>query len=400
MSFGSSWGSTLVVTPSTLAATINRTGRIGSGPVTGTVRTMRQLRRRHRDRVRDQPTTTIALAGAGAIAVVHALAAPPAGCRVIAVASEGGVSARRLAGELDDQHSHAVRRVGVEELPAAADLLVVATPPVHHAELALQGLAAGSDVLVEKPLTTTLAEADRLVDAVRQAGGPFLRCAENLLHAPFWTAVASHRTTMGALQHLSARTMQPPPTWGHFSRPLDAGGVLFDLGPHALALVLELAAEPVVGVAATLSSTRADGADDDASVRLRFASGLEATVEVSWTAPDTEWSLQAASADGVVRAELSPTLRLEIDGDAVPLIDRYPGLVDPALERMGYVDQLRDMAAGVHGTRSADGQTPEAARVVLEVICAAYASAGAGGTEVPLPFGGDRTSTPMQLWRG
>jgi len=361
---------------------------------------VRRPRRRSRSDSTNRPATTIALAGAGAIAVVHALAAPSAGCRVVAVASEGGVSARRLAGELDDQHSHAVRRVSVEELPAAADLLVVATPPVHHAELALQGLAAGADVLVEKPFTTTLADADRLVDAARQAGGPFLRCAENLLHAPFWTAMASHRSEMGRLQHLSVRTMQPPPTWGHFSRPLTAGGVLFDLGPHALALVMELAAEPVVGVAAALTSGRDDGADDDASVRLRFASGLEATVEVSWTAPDTEWSLQAASADSVVRVELSPTLRLEIDGDAIPIPDRITGLVDPALERMGYVDQLRDMAAGVRGARPAGGQTPEAARAVLEVICAAYTSAGAGGTEVPLPFGGDRASTPMQLWRG
>ena len=42
----------------------------------------------------------------------------------------------------------------------------------------------------------------------------------------------------------------------------------------------------------------------------------------------------------------------------------------------------------------------DAARDVLEVICAAYASAGDGGTEVPVPFAGDRTLTPMHLWRG
>lgn len=342
--------------------------------------------------------TTVALAGAGAIAVVHALAAPEAGCRVTAVASAGGSSARHLAGQLDEQGRHPVRNVAVEQLPAGADLLVVATPPDSHSELVLVGLAAGADVLVEKPLTTTLAEADRLVEAASAPGAPLLRCAENLLHAPAWTAAVAHRRGMGTLGHLSAATRGTPPSWGHFERPLTAGGVLFDLGPHPLALVMELAAERVVGVSATLSSTRADGADDDASVSLRFTSGLVASVDVSWTADEPEWSVQAASDDSVVRLELYPEVTLEVNGEAVGIPSRYPGAADVRLERMGYIDQLRSIAAEATGTPVASGQGPEAARDVLEVICAAYASAGAGGAEVPVPFTGDRTRTPMQLW--
>ncbi|UDY35905.1 Gfo/Idh/MocA family protein [Dermatobacter hominis] len=354
--------------------------------------------RRRRSTDEGTAPTTVALAGAGAIAVVHALAAPAAGCQVVAVASAGGSSARHLAGQLDEQQAHRVRHVRIDELPAGADLLVVASPPATHAALVAQGLAGGADVLVEKPFTTTLADADELVGLAAEPG-PLLRCAENLLHAPAWRAFAAHRSGMGPLQHLSARTLQPPPTWGHFTQPLEAGGVLFDLGPHALALVIGAAAEPVVGVAATLSSSRDDGADDDAVVRLRFASGLVASVDVSWTSPDTEWSLQAASPDGVARLELYPDVLVELDGEPVTLPDRHPSAPDPALERMGYVDQLRDTASAADG-HPAPGQTPEQARDVLEVICAAYASAGSGGDEVALPFTGDRTRTPQQLWRG
>ncbi len=354
--------------------------------------------RRRRDASAED--TTIALAGAGAIAVVHALAAPVAGGRVVAIASAGGASARHLAGQLDDQHRHDVRHVGVDDLPAGADLLVVATPPPTHAALALQGLAAGADVLVEKPFTTTLADADRLVDAAADADGPILRCAENLLHAPAWATVTAHRATMGPLRHLSARTLQSPPTWGHFTEPLAAGGVLFDLGPHPLALVMALAGEPVVAVSAEMSSGRPDGADDDAQVLLRFRSGLEATVDVSWTAgddepgtssPQAEWALQAASDDGVVRLELYPEVLVELDGEPVDVADRHPDAADPLLERMGYVDQLAHLDSS---------QTPEAARDVLEVICAAYESAGRSGAEVAVPFTGDRTLNPMQLWKG
>ena len=344
-------------------------------------------------RRRGRKETTVALGGAGYIAVVHALAAQAAGFRVSAVASRGS-SARHLAGELD------ARRCRPDDLPAGADVLVVATPPDHHVDLALQGLGAGASVLVEKPLATTLAEADRLVDAATQTGSERtgrIRCAENLLHAPFWRAALAIRPTMGVLGHLSLHTQQPPPDWGHFAEPLAAGGVLFDLGPHPIALAIGLADEPLVAVSATLSSTRDDGADDDASVRLRFESGLVAELAVSWTSPTPTWDVQAASDRGVLRIELLPELLLEHDGEPVPLPSRHD-VVDPRLEQFGYVDQLLDLVDDEHGDDR--GQDLSAARQVLEVICAAYRSAGLDGAEVALPFDGDRTATPMSLWRG
>ena len=329
----------------------------------------------------------MALGGAGFIAVVHALAAQVAGMQVRAVASAGGRSARHLAGELD------ARRVRPEDLPAGAQVLVVATPPRDHVPLALQGLRGGAHVLVEKPLAATLAEADRLVAAADEHPDQHVRCAENLLHSPAWRQVRARRPALGTLTHLSLRTLQPPPTWGHFTQPLDVGGVLYDLGPHALALALGLAGEPVVGGTATLRSSRDDGADDDAFVSLRFASGLIASIEVSWVAQDTVWEAQAASEQGVLRLELLPEVLLEHDGEPVEVPLRHGG--DPSLEQFGYVDQLLDL---VDPSPERPGQTVHEARQVLEIICAAYASAGSGA-EVTLPFRGDRERTPLELWR-
>lgn len=346
---------------------------------------MPPARRSRPRRRRSQPT--LALAGAGYIAVVHALAAAAAGVRVAAVASAGGSSARHLAGELD------ARRCRPEDLPSGADLLVVATPPDQHVALAIQGIDAGAAVLVEKPLATTLADADRLAAAAR-AGTSAVRCAENLLHSPAWQAAMDRRRGHGPLGHLSVRTLQPPPDWGHFARPLQAGGVLFDLGPHPIALALEIADEAPVGVTAELSSTRDDGADDDARLSIRFGSGLVATLHVSWTSPEPTWDLQAAADELVLRWELLPELRLEHNGEEVALSSRHDA-ADPRLKQFGYVDQLLDVLSG-----SSVGQTVDGAVGVLEVICAAYASAGRGGTEVALPFTGDRSRTPMQLWRG
>lgn len=345
---------------------------------------MPPARRSRLRRRRSQPT--LALAGAGYIAVVHALAAAAAGVRVAAVASAGGSSARHLAGELD------ARRCRPDDLPAGAELLVVATPPEHHVALAIQGIDAGAAVLVEKPLATTLADADRLA-AAAPAGDSTVRCAENLLHSPAWRAAMERRAGHGPLGHLSVRTLQPPPDWGHFARPLQAGGVLFDLGPHPIALALAVADEAAVGVTAEMSSTREDGADDDARLAIRFESGLVATLHVSWTSPEPTWDLQAAGDELVLRWELLPELRLEHNGDQVELPARHDA-ADPRLEQFGYVDQLLDVLSG-----SNVGQDVDQAVGVLELICAAYASAGAGGTEVALPFRGDRSRTPMQHWR-
>jgi len=337
--------------------------------------------------------TEVALAGAGYVAVVHALAAQAAGVRVRTVASAGGSSARHLAGSLD------ARRCRPEDLPDGASVLVVATPPDSHEELVLQGLHAGAHVLVEKPLAPTLAAADRLVDAGEQAAGRGLRvhCAENLLHSPLWRATSARRTALGTLTHLSLRTLQPPPDWGHFQRPLTDGGVLFDLGPHPIAIALGLADQEPVGVSAQLSSERVDGADDHAELRLRFASGLVATLVVSWRGDEVVWDAQAASDTGVLRLELLPELLLEADGEPVPVPSRYE-VPDPRIEHLGYVDQLREIAGVDEGAAEEAGQSLDAARRVLEVICAAYASAGRDGDEVALPFDGDRTATPLRLW--
>ena len=343
---------------------------------------------------------SIALAGAGYIAVVHALAADSAGAKVTVVASAGGKSARHLAGELD------AKKVSPDALPAGAEFLIVATPPALHAELALQGLQAGASVLVEKPLATTLAEADRIVSAAVSAAaatagqsaksGGILRCAENLLHSPVWARAIILRAGLGPLTHLSLRTLQPPPDWGHFAEPLSAGGVLFDLGPHALALALGLADEPVLAVSASLSSTRQDGADDSAAVVLRFESGLRASIEISWVSEITVWEAQASSESGVLRIELIPEILLEHNGEPVAIALRHPQ-ADPTLEQFGYVDQLLDL---ISQDPNRPGQTAEQARSILEIICAAYQSAGQEGQEVQLPFEGERSMTPMQIWMG
>ena len=301
----------------------------------------------------------------------------------------GGRSARHLAGELD------ARPVRAEELPGGADLLIVATPPEHHADAGAPGHPRRRRVLVEKPLATTLADADSLVDAAEAAGsgGPL-------------RGEPAPRPGLDRADASTGGCRRPSPTCrsGHVShRPTGDTSPLRSTRA-ACCSTSALTQWPwrsgsltdeAVAVSAELSSTRDDGADDDATVRLRFASGLIATIIVSWTSPEVAWDLQAAAPDGVLRLEVLPEVLLEHDGEPVAVADRHD-VADPRLEHLGYVDQLIDL-----WIRRADRPGAfAAARHVLEVICAAYASAAQGGSEVALPFDRDRSLTPMQHWRG
>jgi predicted dehydrogenase len=339
-----------------------------------------------------------ALAGAGWISAVHGLAiAARSGTAVVAVASRTTAAAEARAAQTGG------RAVRYEDLPAGADIVVVATPPAQHAREALRAMAAGAAAVVEKPLCTTLDDADRLVRVV-EAGGS-LTYAENLLFAgPVSLALTEIRAleagALGPIEHLSARALQPRPTWGEFTERHWGGGVLFDLGVHPLALVLRAAgAASPVGVRARYETSDDIAVEDRAHVDLRFDSGLMATVDVSWREAQPVWDLQAASGDGVVRLELLPHLGLERSGEPVPLTaPDHPTQHPPHLDSFGYVDQLRDAEASWLAGRSSSVSDVHLGRLILEIVCAASLSA-ASGDEVPLPYSGPRDRPPVELWR-
>jgi predicted dehydrogenase len=331
----------------------------------------------------------LAFAGGGTMSVIHGLAAAAAGLPVVAVASRTAERSQERAAQLQ------ARPCRYDELPAGAEAVVVATPPALHSDHALAAIGAGAAVLIEKPLATTLSAADALV-AASDAGATVVY-GENLAFAPVVATARAEVATMGRLDYLEVRTLSPRPTWGDFLVPAWGGGVLFDLGVHAVALALLLAgaAEPVE-VSAVLSSSDGVVVDDHAEVRLRFASGLEAPIEASWRNPSVVWDLQASSPIGVVRADLMPAVALERDGEPVALAPPRSG-VDPMVSDLGYVDQILALAEARRGRPAPiDARF---GRSALDVVCAAYASAGSGAPE-PLPFTGRRDRTPLELWRG
>lgn len=331
----------------------------------------------------------LAFAGSGTITVLHGLAAQVLRLPVVLVASRQPVHAEERAAQLDAEPTT------YEGLPGSADLVIVATPPERHAADATRSLEAGVGVLVEKPLCSTLAAADDLVALASSVGAP-LAYGENLLHAPAVVQALEHIATIGPLVHLEANAFQDQPEWGDFLSARRGGGVLFDLGVHPLALVLEAVPHPVVSVRAQLDRSPGIEVDDHAEVELTFATGLTARVVASWRGGALRWDLQAASDTGVVRLELVPNLELERDGETVALpAPSYPDV--PQLEQFGYTQQLASVVDDL-GAGRPPRVGAEFGRLVLDVVCAAYRSAGNGGRREPVPFEGPRDRTPHELW--
>ena len=70
------------------------------------------------------------------------------------------------------------------------------------------------------------------------------------------------------------------------------------------------------------------------------------------------------------------------------------------LEELGYLTQIESFALDLQQGRAARSSAPPSGGAILDVVCAAYASAGQDGEWVDLPFTGPRDRTPLQLWRG
>ena len=341
----------------------------------------------------------VALYGAGWIAQAHAAATRLNGYQLVAVASR---SVERAA---DQAVALGTRAVTYADLPGDADVVIVATPPQCHADDAIRMLDAGAAVLLEKPLCTTLADADRLVHAAESHGDRLLY-AENLAYSPVVQALLTRTPGLGPLTHLEVRAQQGLPTWGAFTTDEWGGGALFDLGAHPLSVALLLASAARAGrptsVSARLRGGPGHDSDEHAEVELTYSGGLVARVVSSWQAgPDAHWDAQVASATGVLRADLVPVPSLEHNGEPIALprpTTTSTTTTPPEIEQFGYLAQLRALVDDC-GAQRVPAMSAAFGRTVLDVTCAAYWSAGRGGRATALPFTGPSGLTPLQLWR-
>ncbi len=342
----------------------------------------------------------VALIGAGHISrkYVQALSQVPA-ARVMAVASRSRESAAHLAQACGADL--AVDFTDLDALLSSSEIDVVCVNSINrlHADHSIRAAQAGKHVIVEKPLCLTLAEADAMLEAAAQAGTS-LAYAENLCFAPHYRR-ARELVASGALGRvLSARQCEkhggPYSAW-FWNVEQAGGGALLDLGCHSIECLRWLLGKPpIVRVSADLATVRHGDRtrlEDDARVTLELDDGTQLQTESSWAADaNGESSLEVRGSEGTLIANLlgEGDLRLERHGEEPRRI-----AIDPA-GGDGILEELTHFLACFQQGRAPD-ETGADGRAVLEILLAAYASAGRGNP-VSLPFNPGPIARPVDLW--
>ena len=246
---------------------------------------------------------------------------------------------------IDFASAFAVKPLAVDALinDETIDGIVIATAAPSHDALAIDGLAAGKHIYVEKPLSLTLAGARSIQDAAIAAKKQVMVGHLIRYHAAFielQKQVAGG--AIGSLRHIQANRLA-------MGRIRNTESVLFDLCPHDLSLILALVGTVPKKIHCAGASHMTAGVVDFLSSYLGFENGVSAGMQTSWLSPFKEHRLTViGSAGSLVFDDTKPwpeklTLyqdQMRLDGEHF-LIDRASPVALPIAEAEPLKDEMR-----------------------------------------------------------
>jgi predicted dehydrogenase len=256
---------------------------------------------------------------------------------------------------------------GFEDLAALAreglDAVTIAVPtPAHHA-VALDAIARGLHLLVEKPIASTIAEADEILARARERG-----LVLSVGHVERWNP---------AFEAVKARSRRPHFVEVHRLAPFNPRGtdvaVVLDLMIHDLDLVLALVGRPVAAVDA-IGVAVLSREIDIANARLEFEGGAIANVTTSRISLQKTRKIRVFEEDAYLSADLvsravacfrkrSAESGEERPGETPYRIEQEP--VEVSMEEP-LTREMRAFAAAVRGEHSGF-VTGEEGRAALDV---------------------------------
>jgi predicted dehydrogenase len=284
-----------------------------------------------------------------------------------------------------------------------------------HAELAVAAAGAGKHIMMQKPMATTVADCDRIVAALEQAGVQYYQ-SHNLRFDPLHQAVKGlvergeiGRIAIARRRHSHAFSLLNPAVLEWMSDPIHGGGGAFmDEGAHAALWFLWMFGAPrsVAGMVSTALTAQAPRVEDNGVLLYRYDGGLIGVHQSSWTELAGTSTIELYGERGVIVASGTDisSARSMAPGEAPLRIWRHqPG--GPAGDRPAAAPldatghwEVPDVAlptSRLTGTAAAfiellvnGGPSPadaRTARTAVEMVLAGYL-ASREGREVPLPL--------------
>ena len=310
--------------------------------------------------------------------------------KIVAVADEPGLPDWMRKANVEMAERYAVpyiEDVGTALARADIDMVSVCAEPTRHAKLATHAALAGKHVLVDKPMATTLADADQLIAAVAQSG---VKCT--YIHRLFSASTQLARQTILAgklglpwaihIDFLSGGGLGSGAVEDFrlvVDRSLSGGGEMMNFLVYPVGYLRFLSGLEIVSVYAAAGAHcfephRQWGVEDLASVAFTLERGVTATVTVGRVPAVTptvgEFTIRVHGSHGSLFVdEYRP--RLELYGERGRVLrDRLA--VDPGADRT--VGILDDFIAAIDANRQ-PLVGPRDGRAVTAAILAAYESA-------------------------
>lgn len=352
----------------------------------------------------------VGLIGSGFISAIHADALKRcADAELTAVASPSPGKAAAFA----KQHGMAHHFTDYRQLLALeeVDMVVIGIPNDLHHDCTIAAAAAGKHIVLEKPMCLNLAEADGMIAACHKASVK-LMYAEELCFAPKYVRLKKllDSGALGQPVLIKQSEKHDGPHAPHFwDVNRSGGGVTMDMGCHAIEFFRWILGRPPIKSVYAQMGTHVHGdktrGEDNAVLILEFANGATAVAEESWTKlGGMDDRAEVHGSKGVAFADL-------LHGNAIETYSAtgYDYAVEKAGSTVGWSFTIyeeiwnygfvQEMEHFVHCVKN-DLQpivTGEDARAVMEVLFAAYESAGTG-RKVLLPFP-SKAARPIDLWR-
>lgn len=204
---------------------------------------------------------------------------------------------------------------------SSLDGLIIASPPSTHAEILLAAIDAGKPVLAEKPIVQSRADAERVRRALARRAAIILVEHTHLFHPAF--RALQRETASAPIRAIRASAGNRGPYRADVP-------VLWDWGPHDLAMCLTL----VPGPATVARATRTVGqpCQERVSIALNLAGGIAADITLSNMDDRHRWfAVEQATGTLVFRdfvpdklVRLAPGEDVHASGKPIPVPDEPP----------------------------------------------------------------------------
>ncbi len=229
--------------------------------------------------------TRIAVAGAGYIGLAHMEVARNSATCMLSAIVDPSPAAVAIAGKAGVPLYQSLAELFANDRP---DGVVLATPNQLHVPHAMECIAAGLPMLLEKPIAPTVAEAGQLLKAVDESGAKVL-IGHHRAHSPIM-AKAREVVASGQLGKLvavmgSATFLKPDHYFADapWRREIGAGPILLNM-IHEVHNLRMLCGDIVAVQAFASHATRGFPVEDTVAINLRFANGALGTFMLSDTA--------------------------------------------------------------------------------------------------------------------